>query len=265
MSQSYDRISLYGLYQYRNDILDGLVLPNPFDTADINNIKNNILLESAELELYYTDPDFLKFAIGIWSTKMIPNWSRIMEALNAEYNPIENYDRQEHWTDSGSGNRVKNLRNAASQSSYSSTDTEASSEGQSTNDINSTSNGQNNTEQLNSNTGMNDPSQATGLAVHDKSEGSTVNSVADNSHSATASTSSNTGSNITAGQIRNTSDGNEQENHITEGEHEGRIHGNIGVTTAMQMITEEVELRRKYNIVDIIVQDFINEFCLRVY
>lgn len=265
MSQSYDRISLWGLHQYRNDILDGLVLPNPLDQTDINNIKNNILMETAELELYYTDPDFLKFAITTWSTKMVPNWTRIMNALNAEYNPIENYDRMEHWTDSGSGNRVKNMRNASSQSSYSSTDTEASSEGQSINDIDSTSNGQNNTEQLNSNTGMNDPTAATGLAVHDKSEGSTVNSVADSSHSATSSTSSNTGSNTTTGQIRNTNNGDESENHITEGEHEGRVHGNIGVVTAMQMVSEEVELRRKYNIVDIIVDDFINEFCLRVY
>ena len=47
--------------------------------------------------------------------------------------------------------------------------------------------------------------------------------------------------------------------------HKGRVHGNIGVTTSAAMVREEVELRRKLSMVDIIVNDFKNRFVLLVY
>ena len=34
----------------------------------------------------------------------------------------------------------------------------------------------------------------------------------------------------------------------TDGDHEGRVHGNIGVTTTQQMIEQEMSLRKNYNI-----------------
>lgn len=47
--------------------------------------------------------------------------------------------------------------------------------------------------------------------------------------------------------------------------HKGRVHGNIGVTTSAAMVREEVELRRKLSMVDIIVNDFKSRFVLLVY
>ena len=47
--------------------------------------------------------------------------------------------------------------------------------------------------------------------------------------------------------------------------HKGRVHGNIGVTTSAAMVREEVDLRRKLSMVDIIVNDFKNRFVLLVY
>lgn len=265
MSQSYDRVTLWGIAKYINPhVLDWLILPDRFDEYDIQNIKDNILMESAELELYYTDPDFLQEAIGVWSRKMVYNWDRIMDALLAEYNPIENYDRMEDWTDTGSGRRVNTNRSTAQTSGSTKTETEASSEGQSQNNISSVSNGENNTEQVVKNTGMNDPTTS-GLAVHDKTEGSTVNMVADQSNSATNSASTNESTNDTTSESSAVNTGEEIENHTTEGGHSGRIHGNIGTVTNATMVSEEVETRRKYNMVDIIVDDFINKFCLRVY
>lgn len=46
---------------------------------------------------------------------------------------------------------------------------------------------------------------------------------------------------------------------------ERREFGNIGVTTSTQMLTEEMEFRKKYNIYDIILEDFKSRFCLLVY
>ena len=100
---SYSRTSLWGLYQYDEDILNTLVLPSSFTAEEKQTIKDNILIESAELELYWTNPDFLKVAIQIWSKKQCPVWDRLKEALELEYNPIENYDRLEHWEDSSTG------------------------------------------------------------------------------------------------------------------------------------------------------------------
>ena len=44
-----------------------------------------------------------------------------------------------------------------------------------------------------------------------------------------------------------------------------RMHGNIGVTTNQEMITDEIILRTKYNIAQIIANDFICKFCIPVY
>lgn len=264
MSQSYDRISLWGLRKYiKPDILDDFALPERLE-EDRENIMDNVLLESAELELYYTDPDFLKEAIRVWSTKMIPNWNRILDALLAEYNPIENFDRHEEWSDTGTGQRSKQTRDSQVSAGNTRTDTNASAEGQSRNNIDSTSNGQNNTEQLNSNTGMNDPSNQ-GLVTHDKSEGSTVNATADHSESTTSSGSTNTSFSDTDTTMQTNGTGEETEINTSEGGHTGHLHGNIGVTTNQEMIEAEINLRRLYNIVDIIVDDFIKKFCLRVY
>lgn len=46
---------------------------------------------------------------------------------------------------------------------------------------------------------------------------------------------------------------------------ESHIHGNIGVTTNQQMIEEELKLRNRYNIYDIIADSFKKDFCLMVY
>ncbi len=47
--------------------------------------------------------------------------------------------------------------------------------------------------------------------------------------------------------------------------HSSRIHGNIGVTTPAQMITSELELAPKINVVNYIADSFKRRFCLMVY
>ncbi len=54
---------------------------------------------------------------------------------------------------------------------------------------------------------------------------------------------------------------NENENNVRR----GRAYGNIGVTTSMQMLIEEVEGRNRLNMYDLIVEDFKSRFCLLVY
>lgn len=45
----------------------------------------------------------------------------------------------------------------------------------------------------------------------------------------------------------------------------GHLHGNIGVTTAQQMITEEVKLRSSITLSDVISSSFRKYFCIMIY
>lgn len=57
---------------------------------------------------------------------------------------------------------------------------------------------------------------------------------------------------------------NEQRKETGTRDHKGHIHGNIGVTTAQKMISEELELRR-YDLYAVICELFEKEFLIRVY
>lgn len=62
------------------------------------------------------------------------------------------------------------------------------------------------------------------------------------------------------------SDSTTREYGLTQSEtEETRIHGNIGVTTAQQMITEEMRLRATYDIYRIITSEFEREFLIQIY
>lgn len=93
-------MSLLGLYNWDNSILDGLIVP---DGIDKTALINNLLRECAELEIIYPQPDALKFFVGEWSRERLPVWEKLEATLKFEYDPISNYDRKEEWTDESNG------------------------------------------------------------------------------------------------------------------------------------------------------------------
>ena len=91
-------LTIMAMYDYFPELFDQLSLPSGVDrTTAID----KIIMETAELECIYPSVPFLHRAIGIWSATMQQTFSRMWEAVNLEYNPIENYDRQENETVSG--------------------------------------------------------------------------------------------------------------------------------------------------------------------
>ena len=88
-------MSVLGLYNWDNTLFDNLSVPNEFSSDDTSLLIDNIVLESAELEVIYPNFDFMKAAIGAWSAKEVITWQRIYNAMVADYNPIENYNRVE--------------------------------------------------------------------------------------------------------------------------------------------------------------------------
>lgn len=85
-------LSLLGLYTWDNTIFDNIVLPDEIDKSDFI---DNLLMETAELEILYPDSDFMKNAIGVWSNKRIHTWNRIAQVLYEDYDPFINIKRDE--------------------------------------------------------------------------------------------------------------------------------------------------------------------------
>ena len=83
------KLSVLGLYRWNNKIFSDMAIPEGVD-GEILTWK--ILEECAEMEVLYSDPDYMRASLYNWSSAMLPNWKKINEALTAEYNPIWNKD-----------------------------------------------------------------------------------------------------------------------------------------------------------------------------
>lgn len=89
-------LSLITMYSWDSTIFDGLTIPAQMD-RDL--LTDNLMLELGELELLYNDPHFMKFAIEKWSQKEVNKWQKLYDTTVLEYNPIENYNRTDTFTD----------------------------------------------------------------------------------------------------------------------------------------------------------------------
>lgn len=83
------KLSVLGLYQWNHNIFADMAIPEGVDGEILT---WEILEECAELEILYSDPDYMRASIHNWSSAMLPNWQKMAEALTAEYNPIWNKD-----------------------------------------------------------------------------------------------------------------------------------------------------------------------------
>lgn len=231
-------LTVMGLYNYDNTIFDNLMLP---DGVDKPTLVGNIILETAELECIYPTPVFLKTAIGLWSNVQFLTWDRVYSAMNLDYNPIENYDRQETETTTGtrahSGKDTTTRSGTVSEtgSTTGSTQGTASESGTTTNKI----------------AGF----DSTTLVDHDSSTGSNTRQASDSS----------TGSSTRSGTDSSTQELTHGEQIADSGSRTSRIHGNIGVTTSQQMLQSELDLAPNLNIYQYITADFRKRFCVEVY
>lgn len=89
--------TLMGMYNYDDTIFNEMILPTGID-ADL--FKQSLLIEKGEFEVLFPDPNFMKNAIKIWSSKWFRTFSEWLKGTQAEWNPIYNYDRyEEGWDD----------------------------------------------------------------------------------------------------------------------------------------------------------------------
>lgn len=150
------------LLDWDNTIFDNMQLPEGVELADV---VDHILYKYGDTPLFTPDPSVIKFYVERWSKRRLSLWERYKAAIEAEYNPLENYDRNEDFT---------------------------------------------NEAQI----------SADNVSTYQPDAKTIVN---------------------------------------------GRVHGNIGVTTSQQMLTSELDLIPRLDLIDYITDDFHNEFCLQMY
>ena len=93
-------ISPLGLYRWDNTIFDLMQIPSALDKPTLI---DNLLTETAELEVLYPNPVVFKNLVGVWSAKQLDIWNRLYATTQYEYNPIENYNRYETGSEDGAG------------------------------------------------------------------------------------------------------------------------------------------------------------------
>ena len=93
-------MSPLGLYRWDETIFDLMQIPSALDKPTLI---DNLLSETAELEVLYPNPVVFKNLVGVWSAKQLDIWNRLYATTQYEYNPIENYNRYETGSEDGTG------------------------------------------------------------------------------------------------------------------------------------------------------------------
>lgn len=93
-------MTILGLYRYgeynQQDLFQNMKIPAGIDRQDLI---DNILEQGAAFEILYPDFEYLQFSIGAWSKRWYRTMEKWLKALNVSYDPLNNYDRHEEWTD----------------------------------------------------------------------------------------------------------------------------------------------------------------------
>lgn len=255
-------LSLRGLFQWDNSIMDGLTPP---DGVDKEGLINWILWRTTDFEILYPDPVILKIAISDWAKTRAASWERAWRALTVEYSPLENYDRIEEWTDNGghsltrgevtSGRLDRSTENSQSGTNKNTQDTTADSDGQ----VDTSSSG-------GTETGVAGFNQSAGYADSNRTttEDTGYSDTTSHSHSVTTDNGSTSGTGESSEIESHNGNNDITETGTTDNIRKGRAHGNIGVTTSQAMLMEELEVST-ISIYNLIASDFEKEFCLLVY
>lgn len=232
-------LDLIGLYNYNPKLLDELVLPEAIEDKR-GDLIDNLLLETAELEVLYTDPDFMQKAIGIWSKKQSPIWAELYDTTQYEYNPIWNKD----------GKIVEERDLAATEDVTTNVDREDKLQDKNTRNFEDKE-----TRNL-SDTSDRDVYGFNSSAAAPAEKNTVSGTGTDTFNHTGTDTVDHTGTqDIDTTVDRDTTD----TGTITRTE-----QGNIGLTSTQQLIQEQREVV-KFNILDYIINEFRDRFCLKVY
>lgn len=276
-------MSLLGLYNYDESLLDGLIesLPDKYGipsgyadsyytdiTIDPQTVVENLLVECAEFEILYSDFNALKRIIKIWSAKEKLVWQKMYNTICYKYNPIWNKDGKSVWTErqTGSGTKKESEKGTKTTNANGTTNDKFTSTSTTTNKTTGT--GTNTRTGQDETTGKVSAYDSTDFQNREK-----TNSTASENNSTKSSEDftgngkvTNTGTKTIAntGDETNNVSRETSDNNTGETTHEQSEMGNIGVTSTQSLIKAEREIAM-FNIIDFIINDFKERFCLLIY
>ena len=272
-------LSPLGLYRWDDTIFDLMQIP---EALDRDTLIDNLLAQTAELEVLYPNPTVFKNLVGVWSAKQIDVWNRLYDTTQYDYNPIENYNRYEEGSEEGT-----------STTQHSGTDTTTDTETHSGTDNTTGTETHSGTDRrtIDRDMGGSDTVDGTSKAGHwiagydsmpsgnddglvkqtrDEGESSTTTQyggtedVADNlTHGESISRTGGITHGESIGRTGGITHGEKIEGE-REGSHTMHAHGNIGVTTTQKLIKEQRQIDL-FNLYDIILDEFKMRFCILVY
>lgn len=267
------RLTLYGMYQYDNTILDGIRLPVNKDTGDpfmnLSDFTGTLMSYCGDLYPYYQVPPKLKELVGIWGRERQGEWQRMYDALYAKYDPIENYNR---FDDSDN----HDIHSGTDQSRDSGTDTSQDSGTDISQDSGTDTKTDADSRRIE--TSHSGTDTATNMVSAFDTEGFSNRTqdtddyghVITDQHSGNETITDQYGkkNEFTHGRKNDTTYGKTNDfthGHKIDTKYHLHAHGNIGVTTTQQMITQEMKLRMDYDIVSVIMREFEDQFISQYY
>lgn len=102
-------LSFNGLLAGYPTLFDDLQVP---ESVSKEAVCNQLLFDTLELEVLYTDGPTMQRALGVFSETMLPSWTRYSTALGLDYDVLASDDRTRttvHHGTSGSTNTGKNV------------------------------------------------------------------------------------------------------------------------------------------------------------
>lgn len=90
------------------------------DHVDRQTCIDNIIMQCAELELLYSDPEALAYMIGVWTRVKLPVWTELQSTLEYKYNPIWNVEGSETMHITRSDDNTRDLVTSSKVSGYNS-------------------------------------------------------------------------------------------------------------------------------------------------
>lgn len=207
------------------------------DALGIDELYNIMVQELGDMATLFSTPSEWISYVSVWSANRVNNWTMMLNALRAEYNPIHNYDMQEQMTNDQTVTQHGKTTTRTDNLSHAKTGTEGDSM---------------------------TASETPGVTQTTESGRYGVNSTTDPVPVDRAVTSRSGQDSRSGSSTRtyNTTDAETGTQTLADSGQDTQTRnyrltrsGNIGVTTSQQLLEAEIALRVRYEIVDIIITD----------
>lgn len=259
------------LQEYHNeDILKGVMVPAPLQAETL---KSQIMFRCGLLEPTYSEPLIMQTAISQFFKREQWNITHLVNIILAEYSPIENTDRYSETSNTKNGT-LKRTQTGYGSDTYSGTDKrDIKNSGTDERDITHSGTDQRDIQNSGTDTTTNTISAYNSSTYQPDNKSEVLNGLKvddDLTYGHTISDDLKHGLNTTDDLTYGKKIANSTSNTINDTTTGSDVftehtHGNIGVTTNQEMIEQELQLLRHFDIYDWIAAKLENELFIQVY